>query len=156
MLTNTLSDRAMKIIESSGYTQLTIDSIYFYSFKPILDYYLTKGIENYNPELNGQIESMYLEQYGTADSNTAVENAAIRVVALEEEIANDIISFVDVTKEISGIISGISSQEQKTVLEMRYLAFMEWEEVAGRMGYILRHTFYLHRNGLNSVRCTFT
>lgn len=37
MLTNTLSDRAMKIIESSGYTQLTIDSIYFYSFKPILD-----------------------------------------------------------------------------------------------------------------------
>lgn len=78
------------------------------------------------------------------------------MVALEEEIANDIISFVDVTKEISGIISGISSQEQKTVLEMRYLAFMEWEDVAGRMGYTLRHTFYLHRNGLNSVRCTFT
>jgi len=84
--------------------------------------------------------------------SSAVENAAIKVVALEEEIANDIISFVDVTKEISGIISGISSQEQKTVLEMRYLAFMEWEEVAGRMGYTLRHTFYLHGKALGSIK----
>ena len=63
MLMNKLSDRAMEIMQSSGYTQLTLDSIYSYSFKPILDYYLTKGIENYDPELNGQIESIYLEQY---------------------------------------------------------------------------------------------
>jgi len=83
--------------------------------------------------------------------SSAVENAAIKVVALEEEIAGDILHLVDVVKEIDSAIKRLDSIECRTILEMRYLSFMDWEEIAGRMGYSLRHTFYLHKNALRTL-----
>ena len=72
MLIQDLTDKAMDVMKSLDYTQLTIDSIYSASFKPIIDYYLTKGIDSYDPDLNCQIESMYLEQFhnGTVSRHT--------------------------------------------------------------------------------------
>lgn len=86
MLMNKLSDRAMEIMQSSGYTQLTLDSIYSYSFKPILDYYLTKGIENYDPELNGQIESIYLEQYQNGSISRQTYYKRLRGISIFQEV----------------------------------------------------------------------
>lgn len=83
--------------------------------------------------------------------SSAVENAAIRVVALEEELASDIFHLVDIIKEIDAAIKRVDSIECRTILEMRYLSFMEWDEIAARMGYTLRHTFYIHKNALRNL-----
>ncbi|MBQ0070651.1 MAG: DUF1492 domain-containing protein [Spirochaetales bacterium] len=92
------------------------------------------------------------EAKGTGNPrSSAVENAAIKVVALEEEIAGDILHLVDVVKEIDAAIKRLDSIECRTILEMRYLSFMDWEEISGRMGYTLRHTFYLHKNALRTL-----
>ena len=81
-----------------------------------------------------------------------VENAAIKVVALEEQLAADIIRFVEITKEIESVIKAVGSIEQRTILEMRYLSFMEWDEIASRMGYSQRYVFYAHSRALRAVR----
>lgn len=92
------------------------------------------------------------EAKGTGNPrSSAVENAAIKVVALEEEISADILCLVDVIKEIDAAIRRVDSIECRTILEMRYLSFMEWDEIAARMGYTLRHTFYLHKNALKTL-----
>ena len=72
MLIKDLTDKAMDVIKSLDYTQLTADSIYYTSFKPIIDYYLTKDRDSYDNALNSQIESMYLEQFhnGTISRHT--------------------------------------------------------------------------------------
>ena len=80
-----------------------------------------------------------------------VENAAIKVVALEEELAADIIRFVEITKEIESVIKAVGSIEQRTILEMRYLSFMEWDEISARMGYDSNGVYYLHRKALRQV-----
>jgi len=83
--------------------------------------------------------------------NSAVENAALKVVALEEELAADILHLIDVVKDIEGVISRVESMECRTILEMRYLAFMEWDEIMARMGYDSNHVFYLHRKALKII-----
>ena len=83
--------------------------------------------------------------------SSAVENAAIKVLALEEEIAGDILHLVDVVKEIDAAIRCLDSIECRTILEMRYLSFMDWEEIAGRIGYESNHVFYLHRKELRMI-----
>lgn len=83
--------------------------------------------------------------------NSAVENAALKVVSLEEEIASDILNLVDLLREIEVTISRVDSAECRLVLEMRYLSFMSWEEIAYRMGYTMRHTFYLHKKALGAI-----
>ena len=72
MLVKELSDKAMEVMKSMDYQPCTITSIYSSSIRPILDYYLAEGIEEYDPNLRSQIETMYLEQYreGTISRST--------------------------------------------------------------------------------------
>ena len=81
-----------------------------------------------------------------------VENAALKVVELEEEIASDILELVRVMKEIASTISRVDSMECRTILEMRYLSFMEWDEIISRMGYSRSYVFRLHGEALNAIR----
>lgn len=82
---------------------------------------------------------------------SAVEICAIRIADLEEEIAKDILTLVDVVKAINEVIKRVDNIEYRTILEMRYLAFMDWTEITDRMGYSMRQTFYMHRRALQVV-----
>ena len=84
--------------------------------------------------------------------NSMVENVAIKVVALEEEISADILKLLEVTKEIESTIRAIDSLECRTILEMRYLAFMDWDEITARMGYARSYIFRLHGKALMQIR----
>ena len=84
--------------------------------------------------------------------SSLVENAALKVVELEEEIASDILELVRVMKEIASTISRVDSMECRTILEMRYLSFMEWDEIISRMGYSRSYVFRLHGEALNAIR----
>ena len=84
--------------------------------------------------------------------SSLVEEAALKVVELEEEIASDILDLVRVMKEIASTISRVDSMECRTILEMRYLSFMEWDEIISRMGYSRSYVFHLHGKALNAIR----
>ena len=84
--------------------------------------------------------------------SSLVEEAALKVVELEEEIASDILDLVRVMKEIASTISRVDSMECRTILEMRYLSFMEWDEIISRMGYSRSYVFRLHGKALNVMK----
>ena len=84
--------------------------------------------------------------------SSLVEEAALKVVELEDEIASDILDLVRVMKEIASTISRVDSMECRTILEMRYLSFMEWDEIISRMGYSRSYVFRLHGEALNAIR----
>ena len=83
--------------------------------------------------------------------SSLVEEAALKVVELEEEIASDILDLVRVMKDIASAISRVDSMECRTILEMRYLSFMEWDEIISRMGYSRSYVFRLHGEALNAI-----
>lgn len=83
--------------------------------------------------------------------NSLVENAALKVVELEEEIASDIMKLVDITKDIESRIRLVEPLECRTILEMRYLAFMSWDEIASRMEYGSNWVFQKHREALRKI-----
>ena len=84
--------------------------------------------------------------------SSRVEEAALKVVELEEEIASDILELVRVMKDIASAISRVDSMECRTILEMRYLSFMEWDEIISRMGYSRSYVFRLHGKALNVMK----
>ena len=52
---------------------------------------------------------------------------------------------------IASAISRMDSMECRTILEMRYLSFMEWDEIISRMGYSRSYVFRLHGEALNAI-----
>ncbi|MGF7142812.1 DNA-directed RNA polymerase specialized sigma subunit [Anaerotaenia torta] len=82
----------------------------------------------------------------------SMEGIIVKIIDLENEINADIDTLVDLKREIVGIIKAIKNPEYQTLLELRYLCFRSWEQIAVAMGYSLQHIFRLHDKALNMVK----
>lgn len=74
-----------------------------------------------------------------------------KIVDLENEINADIDRLVDLKRDIVLTIKGVSLPEHQTLLELRYLCFKTWEQIAVDMQYSLMHIHRLHEKALKLV-----
>ena len=81
-----------------------------------------------------------------------VEEAVVRITELENEINESIAKLMRLKSEIADAIRSVNSMECETLLEMRYLAFLSWDQVAVQLGYSQDYIYHLHRKALALVR----
>lgn len=81
----------------------------------------------------------------------SMEGIIVKMIDLEREINNDIDTLVDLKRAIMDIIKKINNPEQQTLLELRYLCFKTWEQIAVDMGYSSQHIFRLHDKALKEI-----
>ena len=74
-----------------------------------------------------------------------------KILALQSDINRDIDSLVDLKAEITRRIRRLSKPEYQTVLELRYLCFLTWDEIILQMRYARRHVFRLHKEALEEL-----
>ena len=84
--------------------------------------------------------------------HSRLEDAVIQIIELETEINQDMIKLVELKKDIIRRIKSVESSELQTVLELRYLSYMRWEEIAIELGYGIDNVFRLHRNALDEIK----
>ena len=75
-----------------------------------------------------------------------------KIIDLENEINADIDQLVDLKREMVATIKSVENPEYQTLLELRYLCFKTWEQIAVYMGYESRYLHKLHQRALNA--CT--
>lgn len=74
-----------------------------------------------------------------------------RIVDLEKEIDSDIDRLVDLKRDIMATIGKVQNPSCLTLLELRYLSFMPWDEIASEMNFSLRWVHILHAKALAIV-----
>ena len=84
--------------------------------------------------------------------HSRLEDAVIKIIELETEINKDMVELVELKKDIIRRIKAVESTELQTVLELRYLSYMRWEEIAIELGYGIDNVFRLHRNALDEIK----
>jgi len=77
-----------------------------------------------------------------------MEDIIIKMVDLENEINQDVDSLVDLKHTMVSIIKRVDDPEQQTLLELRYLCFKTWEQIAVEMNYGIDNVYRLHRRAL--------
>ena len=88
---------------------------------------------------------------GGAKNIHKMENIIIKIADLENEINEDIDELVDLKIAITKLIKSVDNQEHQTLLELRYLCFKTWEQIAVDMGYKVRHLYRLHEEALKNI-----
>lgn len=74
-------------------------------------------------------------------------------MTLQEEIKDEIMEIADFERQTSQIIKElVEDLNFKTVLELRYLSYLRWEEIAVRMNYTFRWTQELHHRALLALQ----
>lgn len=81
----------------------------------------------------------------------SMEGIIVKMMELESEINADIDVLVDLKKEIMSIIKKINNPEQQTLLELRYLCFKTWEQIAVDMGYSIQNAYKVHDKALENI-----
>ena len=80
-----------------------------------------------------------------------MEDIIVKMMDLETEINRDLNRLVDLKHEIVTVIKCVEPPELQTLLELRYLCFKTWEQIAVEMNYDLRWVHRLHNRALSEV-----
>ena len=80
-----------------------------------------------------------------------MEDTVCRIIDLESEINQDMLWLVELKKGIVRRIKAVENTELQMVLELRYLSYMRWEEIAIELGYGIDNVFRLHRKALAEI-----
>jgi len=93
--------------------------------------------------------------YGDAPSgqhdNSRLEKTIAKIIDLENDIDKDIDKLVDLKKEITETINQIPDLRHRTILEMRYLSFRTWEQIAVELSLDLSWVHRLHGRALKKI-----
>ena len=73
------------------------------------------------------------------------------IIALENEINDDIDHLVDLKRDVMKTLSKVQDTNCLMLLELRYLSFKSWEDIAAEMHYGSRWVHILHSKGLSAV-----
>lgn len=84
-------------------------------------------------------------------SNSRLEDTVVKIVDLQEKINRDIDSLVDLKRDIVRTIKSVQNPEYQIILELRYLCFKTWEEIAVQMNCSIDNVFKIRKNALKSV-----
>lgn len=81
----------------------------------------------------------------------AMENTIVKIIDLENEINRDIDRLVDLKAEVRQVISQLVSPDQQLVLELRYLCYKSWSDIAAELGFCESNIYKLHGEALKNV-----
>lgn len=89
--------------------------------------------------------------HNTTSHACSMENIICKMVDLENEINNDIDNLLDLKSDIVTAIKRIENPKSRMLLELRYLCFKSWEQIAVDMGYSLQHIYRIHDRALKII-----
>ena len=81
-----------------------------------------------------------------------LEKTIAKIIDLENDINKDIDKLVDLKKEITETINSVPDLRHRTILEMRYLSFRTWEQIAVALSLDLRWVHRLHSKALQKIK----
>ena len=82
---------------------------------------------------------------------STMAEAVAKIVDLQTEINYDIDRLIDLKREMVKLIKSVDNTECQTLLELRYLCFKTWEQIAVDMGYTIDNVYRIHRKALSVV-----
>ena len=83
---------------------------------------------------------------------STMADAVGKIVDLQAEINRDIDRLVDLKREMVSLIKAVDNTEYQTLLELRYLCFRTWEQIAVDMGYSIQHIYRLREKAYDKIR----
>lgn len=88
----------------------------------------------------------------TNKGSSRIEETVLKIIFLEDEVKQDIDELLDLKKDIMHRIKEVENPELQVVLELRYVSYYEWEEVARKLGYGIDNVYCLHRKALDKIK----
>lgn len=88
------------------------------------------------------------EKVKTSLNPNQLSGLVAKMVDLENEINMEIDKLYSLKNDIMRSINLIDNKDYQVLLNLRYLNFLTWEEIADKMWYNVRHIYRLHKQAI--------
>lgn len=89
--------------------------------------------------------------HSSSPDNQRLQKTIAEIVDLENEVSTDIGRLVSLKREIKNIINQVQNEKYRTLLELRYLNFWTWEQIAVDLNFSIQHTYRIHDEALKKI-----
>lgn len=107
--------------------------------------YLKSKVGTIKHDLDGMPKS-------SPSSISQMEELTVRILDLESAIEQDEKTLASVRAEISAAINSLDNENLITILQMRYLDYMRWEDIMASLDYCRSYLYELHGRALKMLR----
>lgn len=90
-----------------------------------------------------------------SQSQSRIENAVVNVLQESDNVENCVKNFFALRQTAVACIEKIPNNDERIILEYRYLSNKSWKEISDIMNLSLRYTYSLHGNALISFEKFF-
>lgn len=77
--------------------------------------------------------NMTQERVQTSASNDRTTDIISKIIDLEKQIEEEIKTFIDLKKEVRGVINEVADVDEKLFLRYRYIHFYQWKAITSQM-----------------------
>lgn len=84
-----------------------------------------------------------------------LESAIVNLQDQSEVLGEDVVKYLKIRAEIADTIKAVVDENQRLILEYRYLNFRTWRKIATAMNVSLRQIYKIHEQALNSYEKIF-
>ena len=84
-----------------------------------------------------------------------LESAIVNLQEQSEILGEDVVKYLKVRSEIADTIKAVIDEDEKLILEYRYLTFRTWRKIAAELNVSLRQVYKLHDQALKSFEKIF-
>lgn len=99
-----------------------------------------------------KISSVTNDMPGSPNRNIhKTENVVVKLLDLEDSVLNEMNILLDLKREMKEVLTKLENIDYRIILEMRYLCYKTWEEIAEDMDYGIRYVHIMHRKALKAV-----
>ncbi len=89
---------------------------------------------------------------GSPSLSSQIEELTIRIVDLEASIEQDDKELATARAEILSTIQSIKNENLTTILQMRYLDYMKWEDIMAALDFCRSYLYELHGRALKEIK----
>ena len=82
--------------------------------------------------------------HGSSPNLQRLEDTIVKIIDLENEINNDIDWLIDLKKAARLAINAMANPEERLILELRYLCYKTWTEIARELSWGESNVYRLH------------
>ena len=90
-------------------------------------------------------------RFSGTSQRSHMEEAVCELVDLDHDIEDDIMKLVQLQKAVAESIAAVEAPDCRVLLELRYLNFKTWREIAEAMDFEERNVFYIHKKALRLI-----
>lgn len=85
-------------------------------------------------------------------SISQMEELTVRILDLESAIEQDEKTLASVRAEISAAINSLNNENLISILQMRYLDYMRWEDIMASLDFCRSYLYELHGRALRMIK----